>query len=231
MKYHIITLSPEYFEQYFNEGLMGKAVKENIIEYNIINMRKFAINDYGRVDDYPYGGGAGMVIRIEPLVNAIKTINDYENKETIYFSPKGKVLNQNIAETMLTGNHEIIMICGKYEGVDQRFIDLFVTQEISIGDYILSSGDLPALVTIDVLSRLIPGYLGNQSSLMEESFSDNLLEYPQYTRPEEYLGEKVPQILLSGHHKNIDRWRLEKSIEITKERRPDLFFKYEKNKK
>jgi tRNA (guanine37-N1)-methyltransferase len=231
MKYHIITLSPEYFEQYFNEGLMGKAVKDNIIEYNIINLRNFAINNYGRVDDYPYGGGAGMVIRIEPLVNAIKTINDYENKETIYFSPKGKVLNQNIAETMLTGNHEIIMICGKYEGVDQRFIDLFVTQEISIGDYILSSGDLPALVTIDVLSRLIPGYLGNQSSLMEESFSDNLLEYPQYTRPEEYLGEKVPQILLSGHHKNIDRWRLEKSIEITKERRPDLFFKYEKNKK
>ncbi|MBC6003880.1 MAG: tRNA (guanosine(37)-N1)-methyltransferase TrmD [Paeniclostridium sordellii] len=227
MRFHIMTLFPEIFNSYMSESIMKRAVEKGIIEVNIYNIRDFSNNKHKKVDDYPFGGGAGMVMTPQPIYDTYKHIVDKFNiKEprVIYLTPKGKVHSQNIASEMSTFE-DIILLCGHYEGIDQRIIDSIVTDEISIGDYVLTGGELPALILIDSISRLIPGVLNQNESFEEESFKDNLLEYPHYTRPREFMGMEVPEVLLSGNHKKIDKWRYEKSIEITKERRPDLYKK------
>ncbi|MDU1538889.1 tRNA (guanosine(37)-N1)-methyltransferase TrmD [Paeniclostridium hominis] len=227
MRFHIMTLFPEIFNSYMSESIMKRAVEKGIIEVNIYNIRDFSTNKHKKVDDYPFGGGAGMVMTPQPIYDTYKHIVDKFNiKEprVIYLTPKGKVHSQNIASEMSTFE-DIILLCGHYEGIDQRIIDSIVTDEISIGDYVLTGGELPALILIDSISRLIPGVLNQNESFEEESFKDNLLEYPHYTRPREFMGMEVPEVLLSGNHKKIDEWRHEKSIEITKERRPDLYKK------
>ncbi|CEN26175.1 transfer RNA (guanine-N(1)-)-methyltransferase (M1G-methyltransferase) (tRNA [GM37] methyltransferase) [[Clostridium] sordellii] len=222
-----MTLFPEIFNSYMSESIMKRAVEKGIIEVNIYNIRDFSTNKHKKVDDYPFGGGAGMVMTPQPIYDTYKYIVDRFNIEeprVIYLTPKGKVHNQEIA-TDMSSYEDIILLCGHYEGIDQRIIDSIVTDEISIGDYVLTGGELPALILIDSISRLIPGVLNQNESFEEESFKDNLLEYPHYTRPREFMGMEVPEVLLSGNHKKIDEWRHDKSIEITKERRPDLYKK------
>ncbi|WP_278681975.1 tRNA (guanosine(37)-N1)-methyltransferase TrmD [Paraclostridium bifermentans] len=227
MRFHIMTLFPEIFNSYMNESIMKRAVEKGIIEVNIYNIRDFSTNKHKKVDDYPFGGGAGMVMIPQPIYDTYKHIIDkfdIKDPRVVYLTPKGKVHNQNIASEMSTFE-DVILLCGHYEGIDQRIIDSIVTDEISIGDYVLTGGELPALILIDSISRLIPGVLSQNESFEEESFKDDLLEYPHYTRPREFMGMEVPEVLLSGNHKKIDEWRHEKSIEITKERRPDLYKK------
>ena len=227
MRFHTMTLFPEIFNSYMNESIMKKAVEKNIIEVNIYNIRDFSTNKHKKVDDYPFGGGAGMVMTPQPIYDTYKHIVEKHNikdPRVIYLTPKGKVYNQSIAQNF-SQLEDVILLCGHYEGIDQRIIDLIVTDEISIGDYVLTGGELPALILIDSISRLIPGVLGQNESFEEESFKDNLLEYPHYTRPREFMNLEVPSVLLSGNHKNIDKWRYEESIKITKERRPDLYKK------
>ncbi|EQK45903.1 MULTISPECIES: tRNA (guanosine(37)-N1)-methyltransferase TrmD [Paraclostridium] len=227
MRFHIMTLFPEIFNSYMNESIMKRAVEKGIIEVNIYNIRDFSTNKHKKVDDYPFGGGAGMVMTPQPIYDTYKHIIDkfdIKDPRVVYLTPKGKVHNQNIASEMSTFE-DVILLCGHYEGIDQRIIDSIVTDEISIGDYVLTGGELPALILIDSISRLIPGVLSQNESFEEESFKDDLLEYPHYTRPREFMGMEVPEVLLSGNHKKIDEWRHEKSIEITKERRPDLYKK------
>lgn len=227
MRFHIMTLFPEIFNSYMSESIMKRAVEKGIIEVNIYNIRDFSTNKHKKVDDYPFGGGAGMVMTPQPIYDTYKYIVDKFNIEeprVLYLTPKGKVHNQEIA-TDMSSYEDIILLCGHYEGIDQRIIDSIVTDEISIGDYVLTGGELPALILIDSISRLIPGVLNQNESFEEESFKDNLLEYPHYTRPREFMGMEVPEVLLSGNHKKIDEWRHDKSIEITKERRPDLYKK------
>ncbi|GKZ02231.1 tRNA (guanine-N(1)-)-methyltransferase [Paraclostridium bifermentans] len=222
-----MTLFPEIFNSYMNESIMKRAVEKGIIEVNIYNIRDFSTNKHKKVDDYPFGGGAGMVMTPQPIYDTYKHIIDkfdIKDPRVVYLTPKGKVHNQNIASEMSTFE-DVILLCGHYEGIDQRIIDSIVTDEISIGDYVLTGGELPALILIDSISRLIPGVLSQNESFEEESFKDDLLEYPHYTRPREFMGMEVPEVLLSGNHKKIDEWRHEKSIEITKERRPDLYKK------
>lgn len=227
MRFHIMTLFPEIFNSYMNESIMKRAVEKGIIEVNIYNIRDFSTNKHKKVDDYPFGGGAGMVMTPQPIYDTYKHIIDkfdIKDPRVVYLTPKGKVHSQNIASEMSTFE-DVILLCGHYEGIDQRIIDSIVTDEISIGDYVLTGGELPALILIDSISRLIPGVLSQNESFEEESFKDDLLEYPHYTRPREFMGMEVPEVLLSGNHKKIDEWRHEKSIEITKERRPDLYKK------
>ncbi|MCR1849996.1 tRNA (guanosine(37)-N1)-methyltransferase TrmD [Paeniclostridium sordellii] len=227
MRFHIMTLFPEIFNSYMSESIMKRAVEKGIIEVNIYNIRDFSTNKHKKVDDYPFGGGAGMVMTPQPIYDTYKYIVykfNIEEPRVIYLTPKGKVHNQEIA-TDMSSYEDIILLCGHYEGIDQRIIDSIVTDEISIGDYVLTGGELPALILIDSISRLIPGVLNQNESFEEESFKDNLLEYPHYTRPREFMGMEVPEVLLSGNHKKIDEWRHDKSIEITKERRPDLYKK------
>ncbi len=218
MKIDVLTLFPEMFET-LKSSIIGKAIEKNIIEINLINIRDFSKDKHKKVDDTPYGGGAGMVIRPDVVYDAYKSVYD-KNAKVIYLSPQGKVLDQKKVENLSLENH-LILLCGHYEGIDQRVLDEIVDEEISIGDYVLTGGELPAMVVIDTVSRYIEGVI-NKASTNEESFSNGLLEYPQYTRPEEFLGKKVPDILISGHHENINKWRQEKSLEITKLKRPDL---------
>ena len=219
MKFDVITLFPEMFKS-LDESIIGKAKEKNLIEINLINIRDFSKDKHKKVDDTPYGGGAGMVIMPDVVYDAYSSINKKENAKVIYLSPQGKVLNQNKVKELSKENH-LILLCGHYEGIDQRVLDEIVDEEISIGDYVLTGGELPAMVLIDSVSRYIEGVL-NEESIKEESFSNKLLEYPQYTRPEEFRGIKVPEVLISGHHENIKKWREQKSLEITKLKRPDL---------
>ena len=221
MKFDVLTLFPEMFSS-LEESIIGRARENNLIEVNLINIRDFSKDKHKKVDDTPYGGGAGMVIRPDVVYDAYKSIQD-TNAKVIYMSPKGTVLNQEKVKHLSKEKH-LIIICGHYEGIDQRVLDEIVDEEISIGDYVLTGGELPAMVLIDSVSRYVQGVL-NEESTSEESFSNNLLEYPQYTRPEEFRGRKVPEVLISGHHENIKKWREEKSIEITKKNRPDLLEK------
>ena len=221
MRFDVLTLFPEMFEP-VRASIIGRAIKQNIIELNLINFREFSTDKQRHVDDCPYGGGAGMVIKPEPVYAAYKSIVDklkYKPK-VIYLSPQGKVFNQNMAKSLAKESH-LILLCGHYEGIDQRLIDEIVDEEVSIGDYVLTGGELPAMVMIDAISRNVSGVL-NDESVEDESFSDGYLEYPQYTRPEVFLGKRVPEVLLSGHHANIEKWRREKSIENTRTKRPDL---------
>ena len=225
MKFDVLTLFPEMFEA-VKQSILGKAIEKGLININLVNIRDFSKNKHKKVDDTPYGGGAGMVIRPDVVYDAYKSVYD-EDAKVVYLTPQGKTLNQKMVEDLSKEKH-LILLCGHYEGIDQRVIDKIVDEEISIGDYVLTGGEIPAMVLIDSVSRYTEGVL-SQESIKEESFSDGLLEYPQYTRPEIFEGEKVPEVLLSGHHGNIDNWRKEQSIKITKQKRPDLL-KNNKNK-
>lgn len=243
MHFHILTLFPEMVMDGLNTSITGRAVKNGHITIDAINIRDFAENKHGQVDDYPYGGGAGMVMQPGPVYRAYEHVekeiakrqsDEIEKSEVektqnkkprvVYMTPQGKVFNQSIAEE-LAQEEDLILLCGHYEGIDERVLEMIVTDHLSIGDYVLTGGELPAMVVIDAVSRLVPGVLHNDVSAEFESFHDNLLEYPQYTRPEEFMGKRVPDVLLSGHHKNIDAWRKEQSLQRTKERRPDLLEK------
>lgn len=220
MKFDIVTLFPELIEVYAKNGIIGRAVEKNYFQLNYVNFRDFSENKHKKVDDYPYGGGPGMLIKPEPMFNALNAIKK-DNSYIIYLSPKGNLFTQKKAKEFSSKEH-IILIAGHYEGIDQRIIDKYVDEEISMGDYVLTSGELPVLMIVDAVGRLLPGVLGSDESAIEESHSNNLLEYPQYTRPESYFDMDVPEILLSGHHKKIEEWRRYKAIEITLQRRPDM---------
>lgn len=223
MIFDILTLFPEMFEGVFGASMLGRAAEKGILEFNTINIRDFANNKHNRVDDAPYGGGRGMVMQAPPIYDAFKSIEENRGKKPhlIYMSPKGKVLTQKDA-IRLSEMENIAILCGHYEGVDQRIIDEIVDEEISIGDYVLTGGELPAMVLIDTISRMIDGVLSNEDSFTDESHFNGLLEYPHYTRPPEFHGMTVPDILLSGNHAEIEKWRKQKSIETTEKYRPDL---------
>ena len=218
MKFDVLTLFPEMFEP-LKTSVIGRAVEKKRMAINLINIRDFSEDKHKKVDDTPYGGGAGMVMKPDVVYRAYQSIQEKEAK-VIYLSPQGKTLNQKMVEDLSKESH-LVILCGHYEGIDQRVLDKIVDEEISIGDYVLTGGEIPAMVLIDSVSRYVEGVL-KQTSIQEESFSNGLLEYPQYTRPEIFEGEPVPEILLSGHHENIERWRKEKSVEITQKKRPDL---------
>lgn len=223
MTFHVLTLFPEMVETVMNTSIIGRALKAGHIAVDIIDIRTFSDRGNGRVDDYPYGGGAGMVMQPGPIDRACQKAMETAAPGTrvIYTSPQGRVFDQQMARE-LAREEDLIILCGHYEGVDERIIEKIVTDEVSIGDYVLTGGELPALVMIDAIARMTPGVLKNQESGVEESFSDGLLEYPQYTRPPEYDGRKVPEILLSGDHEKVRAWRREKSLERTLKKRPDL---------
>lgn len=222
MKFDVLTLFPEMFEV-LNQSILGKAQEKNLIDINLINIRDFSKDKHKKVDDSPYGGGAGMVMRADVVYDAFKSVKT-PNSKLIYLTPQGKPLNQAKVEELAKNEH-LILLCGHYEGIDQRVIDKIVDEEISIGDYVLTGGEIPAMVLIDSVSRYIEGVIKSDSK-EEESFSQGLLEYPQYTRPEEFEGQKVPEVLLSGHHQKIEKWRKEQAIKITLNKRPDLIKKY-----
>ena len=222
MRIDILTVLPELLESPFQHSIMKRAQEKGLLDVQVHHLRKWAVNEYGQVDDYQYGGGAGMVMMCEPLANAIESLsNERKYDEVIYLTPDGETLNQKIANS-LSLHQNIILICGHYKGIDERIREHFVTKEISIGDYVLSGGELAAAVLVDCIGRLIPGVLNDETSALFDSFQDNLLAPPVYTRPEDFRGWKVPQELMSGNHKLIEEWRQEQSVQRTKERRPDL---------
>ena len=218
MKFDVLTLFPEMFE-ILKSSVIGKAIEKDLIDINLINIRDFSNDKHKKVDDTPYGGGAGMVMKPDVVYSAYDSVKD-KNAKVIYMSPQGKKLNQKKVEELSKENH-LIILCGHYEGIDQRVLDKIVDEEISIGDYVLTGGEIPAMVLIDSVSRYIDGVISNES-VSEESFSNGLLEYPQYTRPEIFMGEKVPDVLLSGHHENINKWRRQESLKNTLKKRPEL---------
>lgn len=223
MKIDVLTLFPEMFDA-LKSSIIGRALNNNLIEINCINIRDFSSNKHKKCDDYPFGGGAGMVMMPQPIYDALLSIDPEHTAHRIYLSPKGNILNNNVAKCLSLKEH-IVLLCGHYEGVDQRIIDNYIDEEISIGDYILTGGELPSMVLIDVISRFIPKVLGSNESAYADSFEDGLLEFPQYTRPEIFNGNKVPEILLTGNHKLINDWRYLKKLELTKKYRPDLYTK------
>ncbi|MBS1917408.1 MAG: tRNA (guanosine(37)-N1)-methyltransferase TrmD [Bacteroidetes bacterium] len=222
MKIDILTVLPELLESPFAHSILKRAKEKNLLEVNVHNLRKWAVNEYGQVDDYQYGGGAGMVMMCEPLVNAIESLSKEKKfDEIIFMTPDGVQFNQKTAN-QLSLKENLLIICGHYKGIDERIREHFVTKEISVGDYVLSGGELPAAIVVDAIGRLIPGVLNDETSALFDSFQDNLLAPPVYTRPAEFREWKVPDILLSGDPKKIDEWRLEQSVQRTKNRRPDL---------
>lgn len=223
MKFSILTLFPEMFEC-LNSSLIGKAQQKNLIEIEVINIRDFSLDKHKKCDDYPFGGGAGMLMAVQPLYDAIMSVKK-ENSHVVYLSPAGKVFNQQMVKDFAKQYEHIVLVCGHYEGIDERVIELCVDEEISIGDYVLTGGEIPAMVIVDSVSRYIPNVLHGEDSTNEESFSSNLLEYPQYTRPQEFKGKSVPEVLISGHHENVKKWREEQAYIKTKRVRPDLLKK------
>lgn len=227
MRFHVLTLFPEMIMNGLNTSIIGRAMTKGLIGLEAVNIRDYATNKHKKVDDYPYGGGAGMVMQAEPVYLSYKSVADNIIEKTgkrprvIYLTPQGKVFNQQMAEE-LSKEEDLIFLCGHYEGIDERVLEMIVTDNVSIGDYVLTGGELPSMVMIDTISRLVEGVLNNDDSAKYESFADNRLEYPQYTRPEEFMGMKVPSVLLSGDHKKVEKWREEESLKRTKERRPDL---------
>ena len=223
MKFHILTLFPEMVQQGLATSILGRAAEKNLISIDAVNIRDYTQDKHGKVDDYTYGGGAGMVMQPEPVYKAYNSVaSAIDGKvRVIYLTPQGKVFNQAMAEDFAK-EENLIFLCGHYEGIDERVLNRIVTDNVSIGDYVLTGGELPAMVMIDAISRKVSGVLGNDDSSEIETFYDNLLEYPQYTRPEVFDGERVPDVLMSGHHANIDKWRREKSLERTYDFRPDL---------
>ena len=223
MNYYVMTLFPEMVTDGLNTSIIGRAAAKGVISFEAVNIRDYTKEKHGHVDDAPYGGGAGMVMQAEPVCDCYEDLcrRIGSRPRVLYMTPQGRVFNQKIAQE-LAKEENLVFLCGHYEGIDERALELIVTDNLSIGDYVLTGGELPAMVMIDCISRLVPGVLNNDMSAEEESFHDNLLEYPQYTRPEDYRGMKVPEVLLSGHHKNIYEWRRRQSIRRTFERRPDL---------
>ena len=226
MNFHILTLFPEMIEQGMHTSIIGRAIAGGYLSINAVNIRDYAFNKHQKVDDYPYGGGAGMLMQAEPVYlsyEAIKEKIGYRPR-VVYLTPQGKVFHQEMAKE-LAKERDLVFLCGHYEGIDERVLDEIVTDYVSIGDYVLTGCELPAMVMMDSISRMVPGVLSNQESGETESFAGNLLEYPQYSRPEEWHGQKVPPVLLSGHHANIEAWRREQSVMRTAKRRPDLLKK------
>ena len=223
MDFHVMTLFPDMIMQGLSDSVIGRAVRKGTIGLHTVNIRDYSLDKHKHVDDYPYGGGAGMVMQPEPIYLAYEDITQNIEKKprVVYVTPQGAVFNQSMAEEFAK-EEDLIFLCGHYEGVDERILEEIVTDYVSIGDYVLTGGELPAMVVIDAVSRLVPGVLNNEESAEFESFHDNLLEHPQYTRPVEFHGKRVPDVLLSGHHGNVDKWRREQSLKRTLERRPDL---------
>ena len=230
MRFTVLTLFPEMIEQGFSTSITGRAMEKGLLSLRCVNIRDYASDRYGHVDDYPYGGGAGMVMQAPPIYRAYRdAVGENKKPRLVYVTPQGKVFNQQMA-IELAGEEELYILCGHYEGVDERVLEEIATDRISIGDYVLTGGELPALVMMDAISRMVPGVLSNGESGEEESFMNGVLEYPQYTRPEVFLGRTVPEILKSGHHANIARWRRNESLRRTKEVRPELLEKIELDK-
>ena len=223
MNYHVLTLFPEMIENGMNTSITGRAITKGLLSLEAINIRDFAFNKHQKVDDYPYGGGAGMLMQAEPVYLSYESIAERIGRKprVIFLTPQGKTFNQDMAKEFAL-EEDLVFLCGHYEGIDERVLEEIVTDYVSIGDYVLTGGELPAMVMMDSNSRMVPGVLNNQESGETESFSGNLLEYPQYSRPEEWHGKKVPEVLLSGHHANVDKWRREQSIIRTAKWRPDL---------
>ena len=223
MNYHVLTLFPEMIENGMNTSITGRAITKGLLSLEAINIRDFAFNKHQKVDDYPYGGGAGMLMQAEPVYLSYESIAERIGRKprVLFLTPQGKTFNQDMAKEFAL-EEDLVFLCGHYEGIDERVLEEIVTDYVSIGDYVLTGGELPAMVMMDSISRMVPGVLNNQESGETESFSGNLLEYPQYSRPEEWHGKKVPEVLLSGHHANVDKWRREQSIIRTAKWRPDL---------
>lgn len=227
IKIDILTLFPEMFE-IFNHSIIGKAKEKNIVEINTLNIRDYTLDKHKKVDDYPYGGGAGMVMAAQPIVDCIKVAKQSNKGKVIFLGPRGKTFNQNMAKE-LSKESELIFLCGHYEGIDERAYD-YIDMEISLGDFVLTGGEMACIPIVDGICRLMPGVLSSSESYTDESFYDGVLEYPQYTRPECFEEIRVPEVLVSGHHENIRKWRRLQSLKLTKERRPDLFSKLQLSK-
>ena len=223
MNFHVLTLFPEMIMNGLETSILGRAAEKGIVSFEAVNIRDYTLERHGKVDDYPYGGGAGMVMQAEPIYRAYEALVEKIGKKprVIYMTPQGQTFNQSIAED-LAKEEDLVFLCGHYEGVDERVLEMIATDYLSAGDYVLTGGELPAMTMIDCISRLVPGVLNNNVSAEFETFHDNLLEYPQYTRPEVFMGKKVPDILLSGHHANVEKWRREQSIIRTLKNRPEL---------
>ena len=223
MNFHVLTLFPEMIRNGMNTSITGRAINAGILSVEAINIRDYAFNKHQKVDDYTYGGGAGMLMQAEPVYLAYEAIAEKAGKRprVVYLTPQGQVFNQQMARDMAK-EEDLVFLCGHYEGIDERVLEEIVTDYVSIGDYVLTGGEFPAMVMIDAISRLVPGVLNNEVSAEFESFQDGLLEYPQYSRPEVWRDKAVPPVLLSGHHANVEKWRREESIKRTLERRPDL---------
>lgn len=226
MRFHVLTLFPEMVEQAMNTSILGRAIGQGKISLKTTDIRDYAANKHNKVDDTPYGGGAGMVMQAPPVYGAYEAVTEEigHTPRVIYLTPQGKVFHQKMAEEFAK-EEDLVFLCGHYEGIDERVLDEIVTDYVSIGDYVLTGGEMPAMVMMDAIARLVPGVLHNETSVEFESFQDNLLEYPQYSRPEIWHGKRVPEVLLSGHHANIDKWRREQSILRTARWRPDLLEK------
>ncbi|MBD5456053.1 MAG: tRNA (guanosine(37)-N1)-methyltransferase TrmD [Lachnospiraceae bacterium] len=231
MNFHVLTLFPDMIMQGLNTSILGRSMEAGRITLEAVNIRDYTINKHKKVDDYPYGGGAGMLMQAQPVYDAYLAVEDSISKKSsgktrvIYLTPQGKTFDQGMAKEFAK-EEDLIFLCGHYEGIDERVLEEIVTDFVSIGDYVLTGGELPAMVMIDAIARMVPGVLGNQDSGENESFSNNLLEYPQYSRPEVWQGKKVPKVLLSGDHKKIEEWRLEQSLERTRQHRPELYEKW-----
>jgi len=220
MKISILTLFPDMFS-IFEHSIIGRARENKLVDLSLLNIRDYTLNKHKKVDEYPYGGGPGMVMAPQPIVDTIRYAKENNKGKVIFLGPRGKTFNQELAKE-LSKEEDLIFLCGHYEGIDER-IYKYIDMEISLGDFVLTGGEMAAIPVIDSILRLIPGVLGKEESFMEESFYNGLLEYPQYTRPEDFEGDKVPEVLLSGHHENIRKWRRFKSLEVTKKKRPDLY--------
>lgn len=232
MHYHVLTLFPEMIEQGLHTSIIGRAIAAGTITLSAVNIRDYAGNRYGKVDDYPYGGGAGMVMQAEPVYQACQAVAEKIGRKprVIYLTPQGQTFSQTMVEDFAK-EEDLVFLCGHYEGIDERVLEEVVTDYVSIGDYVLTGGELPAMVMIDAISRFVPGVLSNEESAQFESFQDNLLEYPQYSRPAVWRGKEVPPILLSGHHANVEIWRRQQSILRTWQRRPELLEEAQLSKK
>ena len=234
MRFHILTLFKDMVKDGLNTSILGRAMEKNLIETNVVDIRDYTLDKHKKVDDYPYGGGAGMLMQAQPVYDAYQAVFGEIKEKTdksprvIYVTPRGTTFSQEMARE-LAKEEDVVILCGHYEGIDERVLEEIVTDYVSIGDYVLTGGELPAMVMVDCISRLVPGVLNNAASSVDESFSDGLLEYPQYSRPEVWNGRKVPDVLLSGHHANIEKWRHEQALEMTKKHRPDMYEEYVKN--